>query len=158
MWLVIDIDHTIADSFWRDEILERAGHYDGIEKFDKWEEYHSASKDDKSIADVVRMIQGLHTAGWQIIALTARDDKWRALTNRWLIDHHCPIDTLLMRPVGNYDTTPIAKLKLLKEYFKDIIGGWPNTPLIIMDDREDVVKAFKVEGLTVMQVHVRRNK
>lgn len=139
-YILVDIDHTIANSFWRDHMIGGP-----------WDEYHAASVSDKPVYDVANFLLSLQTL-YEIVGLTARPGKWRQLTMDWLVKHSIPMDELLMRPDSDFRPAPELKLALALERFPDIASE----VAFIMDDREDVVAAFKALGITAMQVHARQ--
>lgn len=139
--ILCDIDHTLSNAFWRDHMIGGA-----------WDDYHAASVKDEPLHDVVKLIKAMHRSGAVIIGLTARPEKWRKVTLDWLIKHNVPIDELLMRGDTAYHPAPEIKLKLVAERFtspKDEVA-------FIIDDRDDVVMAFKELGITALQVHGRK--
>lgn len=141
-YVLVDIDHTISNSFWRDGMIGGEG---------GWDAYHAASKDDKPIYEIVRLVWGLKSSGFIIYGLTARPEKWRKLTMEWLVRNNIQLDDILMRPDTAYHPAPEIKLKLVQERFENI-----DEIAMVLDDRDDVVAAFKALGVTAIQVHGRR--
>jgi hypothetical protein len=144
--ILVDIDHVISDAFWRDDMIKKA------RDSGRWEEYHSAGKNDKPLEDVIVLIN--HIARYntiiQVWAITARPAKWLKQTNGWLLRHGVMVENVLMRPEEAFKPAPQIKIDLCKEHkILDRI-------LCIFDDREDVIAAFKELGITAFQVHARR--
>lgn len=145
--ILVDIDHTLSAAWHRDPMIGGCG---------GWDAYHAASEKDEPIHDVMSIINSLAFHGdWYIIALTARTEKWRSLTNRWLVKHGINIDELLMRPDDAYHPAPEIKVQLAQERFpgdqlKDQVA-------FLIDDREDVCEAFHQLGITTLQVRGRKN-
>lgn len=144
--ILLDIDHTIADAFWRDPMIGGS-----------WDEYHSASASDKPISDVVDMVVALGSSGFTIIGLTARPEKWRKLTMEWLISHQVPMDELLMRDASDFRPSREMKPALALARFGGHYG-LTNTVAFIIDDREDVCAAFRGLGVTALQTYARRGQ
>jgi hypothetical protein len=149
--ILIDIDHTISDAFWRDDLIKRS------RDSGDWEEYHSRGKEDKPLEDMVNLIKlmwrgAMDPTGIELWAITARPERWRKQTTEWFIKHNIFIDYILMRPEDAFKAAPEIKIGLCKE--KDII----DRILCVFDDREDVIEAFKEIGITAFQVHARRKK
>lgn len=140
MIIVIDIDNTLSDSTWREELIKEHG----------WDAFHEAGKDDKPIKAMIKLVDALcdSAAITEIVALTARPEKWRAQTMDWLVKHHIYVDELLMRPDSDYSPSKIIKLKIAKEQMAD---RWDQIGLVI-DDHEEVCAAFRAEGKTCLQV------
>lgn len=141
--ILCDIDHTISDAFWRDELIGGPG---------GWDEYHSQSIKDDPLHDMVAMVNALHSSGLVIIGITARPAKWRSLTMRWLVKHSVMMDELLMRPDESFHPAPEIKTALAIERFGESVK---DHVAMILDDREDVIEAFKGMGVTAIQVHGR---
>ena len=141
--VLCDIDHTLSNSFWRDEMIGGPG---------GWDEYHANAAADEPLPDMVNMINSLSDTGYNIVAITARPEKWRKMTMDWLVRYGIFTDELLMRADTDYHPAPEIKLKLANERFKDI----KDEVAFVLDDRVDVVAAFKALGVTALQVHGRR--
>lgn len=135
---LVDIDHTVSNSFWRDAMIGG-----------DWDEYHRAAIFDKPLPDVIAMIAALHAAGWEIYGLTARPSKWRKMTLDWLLAHDVKIDEMLMREDDDYRPAPEMKIALALEKFGTLKG----VVTIVFDDRDDVIAAFRAVNVTAIQVH-----
>jgi hypothetical protein len=138
MIILVDIDHTIANSFWRDHMIGSA----------TWDEYHAASRDDKPYRNMISLINSLSSMGNWIIALTGRTEKFRQLTLNWFIKHHIDIDELLMRPDDVFLKNAEMKVKLVQDRFD---GNFKDINFII-DDNEDTVLEFFKLGITTLQI------
>jgi len=137
-----DIDHTLSDAWWRDGMI-------GVKT---WDEYHDAQSDDFPIKETIELLKALDKSGYLIVGLTARPEKWRSQTNKWLMDNYVPMVHLLMRPEGDHRTSPLVKLDLLSSYC-DL-----SQVAFILEDRADVASAFVEKQVTVLQVHAMRRK
>ncbi len=144
--ILIDIDHTVSDAFWRDEMYA-----DPLVSFD---DYYAASKDDVPLLDTIRLMNTL-ARDFNFISLTARPEKWRQITMQWLLEHHVMADEVLMRPDGNFDPSPKVKVELAMERFGGE-KGMREQVAMVLDNREDVVMAFSALGITAMQIFGRR--
>lgn len=142
MIFLVDLDHTLSDAHWRDNLLGN------------WDRYHRASVDDDPIAEVVALLWAFRTMNWRIMILTARPSKYRALTEAWLRDNNVPFDEILMRDDEGFHPSDEMKWKLVNARFNDI---WAHQ-IIVMDDRTDVSRKFSENGITVLQVHARKEK
>lgn len=137
----IDIDHTISNAFWRDNQLGN------------WDEYHKLSVDDEPIPETVALLASLNSDRWLTIGLTARPEKWRAITINWCIKHQVFLDELIMRPNDNYQGAADFK----KQEVINRLSGLQKTPTVILfDDRDDVVSAIKESGVrcALFQVNI----
>jgi hypothetical protein len=138
MYILVDIDHTIANSFWRDHMIGRAS----------WDEYHAAGKDDIPFRKVVNLINSLSTMSYNIIAVTGRNEKFRQLTLNWFLKHHIDVDELLMRPDDNFVKNGELKVAMIKERFN---GNYRDIHFLIEDNEESVIAFFGL-GITTLQI------
>lgn len=129
MIIFCDIDHTISDAAWRDHLMG------------KWDEYYPAGDNDKPIVPILRMIQ-LFGSEALIIGSTARPEKWRQLTMKWLLRYDVPFHDLLMRANGDTRTSSEVKTGFLKTN--------PYVPDLVIDDRQDVCAAFCKLGISTL--------
>lgn len=137
--VLCDIDHTISDAFWRDNMIGGPG---------GWDAYHACSVDDAPLNDMIDLINTLQPT-YRLIGLTARPEKWRKLTMDWLLRHGVMLDGLLMRADDAFHPAPALKTELVLSKFN------LNEIAFILDDREDVIAAFRALGVTALQVHAR---
>jgi HAD superfamily, subfamily IIIB (Acid phosphatase) len=135
MIILLDIDHTISNAFWRDRMI-------GAQP---WDEYHAASKDDKPFRNVVNFINSLSAMGYTIIAVTGRNEKFRTLTLNWFLKHRIDVDDLLMRPDDNFTKNAELKMELIKKLKLSEIH-------FAIDDNEDACIAFQKLGITSLQI------
>lgn len=143
--ILCDIDHSIADSFWRDPIMN-------VPRPD-WDEYHAASIGDKPIEATVRLLRALHRSGWLIVGFTARPAKWQKLSNEWLYKWTIPMHEMLMRPDDNFRPATELKMELVIKRFGP---DFAEVVTLMLEDREDVTAMFRAAGVTVLQVHAAR--
>jgi hypothetical protein len=140
MFHLLDLDHTIANSFWRDSMIGSV----------PWDEYHAASRNDKPFQKMVDLINALITHGDLIIAITGRTENHRGLTLNWLISNNILIHDLLMRPEKVFLKNAEMKVKLVSDYFNnyfDSIG-------FLIDDNEETILAFQKLGIATLQVRM----
>jgi hypothetical protein len=135
--VLIDIDHTISDAFWRDSIIGAV----------PWDEYHEESQHDKPFWNVIDLINALWYAGYTTIAITGRNEKFRKLTNDWFLEYDVNIDELLMRPDDNFMKNGDLKKMLIEERFPDL-----DDVSFIIDDNEDSILTFFKMGITTFQI------
>jgi phosphoglycolate phosphatase-like HAD superfamily hydrolase len=145
---IFDIDHTLCDATPRDHMLGNMSHY-------SWDDYHAAAKDDLPHDDTITLLNTLQSNGWYIVLLTTRPEKFERATMDWLYEHKVMADEMLMRPDGNFLTSPELKMTLVHHRFgadyADQIG-------LVFDNDERVIEAFKAAGVSALQVHCRRAK
>lgn len=141
--VLMDIDHTLADSYWRDHLIGEQG----------WDAYHERSIDDKAIDEVVGLVNSLASSGMEIICVTGRPERWRMVTLRWLIIKNVAMHELLMRPEGDFKPTQEVKIELVKKHLKE---RFPLQVAFVIDNDERIIEQFKAQGVTAMHIHTRR--
>jgi hypothetical protein len=138
MFIVVDIDHTLSNAFWRDNKI-------GVVP---WDEYYSEGKHDKPFPKMKTLINALTKNGDLVIAITGRPEKFRGLTIDWLIKNDILVHDLIMRPDNVFLKNWEMKVKLLTTYFNnsfDTIG-------FIIDDNEETILKFNELGISTLQV------
>jgi hypothetical protein len=140
--IIVDIDHTLSDSAWRDELIGVAS----------WDEYHQNNHQDEPIEEVVQLIKSVAFVeqrffNYDVICVTARPEKWRQQTMDWLLKNDIMIDELLMRPDDNYMSAGELKVHLVKEHLRSL-----EKVAFVLDDNDKVRDAFRAEGVVVLQV------
>lgn len=152
--LLIDIDHTIFDAAWRDDMINN----------NDWDAYHLAGKEDKPIQEIVELINTLSQAGqhiygyaWEVVALTARPGKWRKQTMDMFLKYNVSIDEILMRPDDNFRSAAEMKIELIKEYFGEDLGAI-NHNVILIDDNDKVIEAVRALGITTLHISAAKRR
>lgn len=143
MWVIFDLDGTLADI---EERRELASKPDG--KIN-WGIFFNPDniKLDKPIAKTILLLQILKSSGIGIAILSGRGEETRAATESWLREMGVEYDKLIMRPVQDYTPDDVLKQGWLNAEF-------PNRDQIIcvFDDRDKVVEMWRREGLLCCQV------
>jgi hypothetical protein len=116
-----------------------------------WKPYYEAADFDQPDHAMIGLINTLASA-YQIVAVTARHEAFRNGTAAQLLKHGVEIDELLMRPDNDFRSAVDVKIDLVDQ-FTD--GKIAERCLLILDDREDVVRAFRQLGVTGLVVHKR---
>jgi hypothetical protein len=142
MYILLDIDHTVANSFHRDSLIGQV----------PWDDYHEAAKEDKAFPKVVNLINSLSAMGYIIIGVTGRNEKFRRLTLDWFLKNHIDLDELLMRPDDNFVKNGELKVKLVTDRFS---GNFREIHFLI-DDNEDAILEFYKLGISTL--HIRNIK
>jgi len=137
MIVLVDIDHCVCDGYWRDSIIVITYLYS----------YHLASKDDAPIKEIVDLINSMEKAGHAVIGFTSRPEKWRKLTNEWLVKHEVKISELVMRRNDDFRKATEIKEDIVRS---PIFSGYGIS--LVIDDRQDVCETINNMGVTTMQV------
>jgi len=138
-----DIDHSIADAAWRDNLMGN------------WDEYHAKSIDDESISAMVALVDALYCDQWATVGLTGRPEKFRQITEAWLFKRCVMLDELIMRPNEVYDGAAIFKQGAVLKRCEKL----RNPLVLVFDDRDDVISAMQTSGINCvsLQVHAGAN-
>lgn len=144
--LLVDIDHTLSDAAWRDNII-------GV---GTWDEYHLAGIKDDPVKEIVTMVNSLGADGWWLIGLTARPEKWRKITMDWLVKHGVLLEELLMRPDDDFHSASEVKIASLYRKFGVSLKGLEGKNVILIDDNDKVIEAVRILNITSLQCSARR--
>jgi hypothetical protein len=140
MYIVVDLDNTICN----------CDHRTHLAKEKRWEEFHAGLADDKPNADVVEIVQRL-AQNYSILFLSGRSEKNRAATKLWLRAQGLIVDGLLLRPDDDRTVDHELKPRLLFEHFGSKESA-KREVLIILEDRDQVVKSWRDHGFNCWQV------
>ena len=141
--ILCDIDGTLATIGDRAKILEK----DELTEKD-YDEFNARSAASSCIQDIANIIRNLKDAETKIYLITAREKKWKKITQHWLRLNEIPYDNLLMRNDGDKNSDADVKLKIVKEYVN------PKRVWFVLEDRDDVVQMYREDlGLTCLQVN-----
>jgi hypothetical protein len=138
--IIVDIDGTLANTDHRKHHLEK--------RPKDWDSWHAAADGDAPYMDVMEVVH--HCANGlsaEIILCSGRSESQRFQTCIWLRRHKFPARYLYMRKDGDYRPDHIIKIELLTRIRAD---GFD--PLMVFDDRDSVVAAWRSAGLRCFQV------
>lgn len=109
---------------------------------------HTRVHQDLPNAPVIAVIRAMHAAGHRVVFLSGRSDKCRKETETWLKKHvGVTFDALYMRVHGDNRRDSIVKVELFDAHVRDAYAV-----TCVLDDRNQVVEAWRALGLTVLQV------
>jgi hypothetical protein len=131
--VICDLDHTISDARWRDHLVGQ------------WNEFYLAGQHDAPVVPMIRMVNSLSLLGSKVIHLTGRPEQWRGLTLSWMAKHKVLSDGILMRPQNDFRPQKELKPALVKDQ------SWFHEVGLVIDDREDVLEAFRVLGVHTLR-------
>jgi len=102
--VIVDVDGTLCN------VSDIRHFVTGPSKSRDFDAFHAASAQCQPIAETISWIEQMADAGHHIVVVTARMEKFRALTQEW-IDRHVtrPIADLVMR--GDRDFRPDFEVK-----------------------------------------------
>lgn len=141
MIVVVDLDGTLCNS----------GHREHLARAKQWDAFHSQLMNDDPWPDVQRMIKLMDDAGYTVIGLTGRNERYRIATMHWLGMHNISLDDILMRPNDDYTSDHELKPSMLDEWLE--AKGMTHADVwVILEDRDRVTEAFRNLGHNVWQV------
>jgi phosphoglycolate phosphatase-like HAD superfamily hydrolase len=141
---VFDIDGTLADCTHRLHFI-KADPPD-------WRAFFASVAQDAPIPHMVELVRALirdlHGPG--IGFVSGRSDECRSATTKWLVDNISVAilgTPLYMRRAGDYRDDEVVKVELLEQLRRDGLE-----PLMVFDDRNRVVQAWRGAGVPCAQV------
>lgn len=138
MFYLVDLDHTLSNSFWRDHMIGNV----------PWDDYHAQSIHDKPFPKAKALINALSKNGDQIIAVTGRTERHRGITIDWLISNEILVNDLLMRPDNIFLKNADMKVWLVSTYFNNYFDNIA----FLIEDNEDTILAFHKLGIATLQI------
>ena len=130
--VICDIDGTLALC---EQGREKSYYYDRDFMLDKLNE---------PIAEIVRKF---YMDVDQMIIVSGRKEKNRRVTEAWLEDNDIPYDMLLMRKDDDNGPDNLTKCNIYLEHIREKFNVF-----FVLDDRDRVVKMWRDQGLTCLQV------
>jgi len=127
--VLVDIDGTLA-------LMNGRSPYD-------W----SRVGEDALNVPVALAVEAFAAQGHTIVVMSGRDGSCRAATEAWLAKNGIPYDELHMRAAGDTRRDSVVKLELFDAHVRHRF-----TVLCVLDDRDQVVRAWRSIGLTCLQV------
>lgn len=140
--IIVDIDGTISKVGDRIKYLEQDPK--------DWDAFYAACGEDDPKWDIIYLVTGLISQGFEIVFCTGRRESVRNITQVWL-NHkflrHFHADELLMRHDGDFRHDTIVKPELLIE-----AGISTDRIFMVLEDRNSMVAKWREMGLTCLQV------
>ena len=136
--IIFDLDGTLCE-------CEHRVHY-MRERPKRREEFHSACIFDGVVAAVKALIDMAETSGIEVILLSARPIRFKALTEEWLTKNAIYYDQLILSSYPEL-SDPEYKIKMYRELiepFYDVIFA--------IDDRDTVVRMWRDNGVTCLDI------
>lgn len=138
--IIVDLDGTIADC------SHRLHHIQGAKK--DFTKFYSEVLQDTPIPDTLQLVKELHELGHKLIFCTGRSEECRLDTQKRLDRYFTPHEyTLYMRLIGDFRPDHIIKPERMK-----MVGICPESTLLVLEDRDSVVKSWRHAGYRCHQV------
>lgn len=120
----------------------------------QWEQFHAGIQEDKPHNEAMEFLRAIAPTH-EILVCTGRDERHRAATERWLTEQgiapliHC----VLMRPDNDRSSDHELKVKMVVDHFGGASEAQASV-LLVLDDRDKVVEAWRNAGFRCWQVSV----
>jgi len=155
VYVIVDLDGTLCNSAHRDHLA--------VAK--EWDEFHSLLHADIPHHDVALLLSYLNKQLWpfmdlEVVALTGRNEKYRLMTEQWMLANDVSVDHLLMRPDHDWRSDHELKPQLLFEFVGNQSADAPVESVhelaksqvwFILEDRDKVVEAWRNLGFRCWQ-------
>lgn len=135
---IFDLDGTLSDGRHRLHLLPSKA---DAHKTEAWDAFNLAAGGDSAFVDNIRLMNELFQFGKRIIILTGRCDVAKAITEKWLWEHGCSYNQLIMRPAADHRRDTEFKEEKLREIGLERI-------VACFDDLEHVAKHIRSLGVT----------
>jgi len=149
MWIIWDLDQTLADSAHRAHLLPN---FDNSNYLDpkNWIAWEAGIMDDAPIQPAVSLLRALPDRIFNHAIVTSRGEPARAATQAWLAANLIPYDFLYMRRIEEY-SIPAAEWKT---GVAEALRTYANADVVLaFDDHPEICEAYAQLGITAMQVH-----
>lgn len=141
MNVIIDIDGTCSNAEHRKYLI------DGSQKPKNWDEFYDRCHEDQPHDDIKDLVWMLAKQYFKVHYLTGRVERVRGKTLDWLKNHGFPTGHLEMRPDGDHRMDSIVKAEMAQR-----LGLTPSNTLLVLDDRDQVVRMWRASGFRCLQV------
>ena len=144
MFVVFDLDGTLADDLYRRHHVKREP---GDQRPRNFDAYHEAANMDDPREPLVVLMNLLYFAAHRVEIWTGRDEAYREETRGWLYHRVGPWTihvNLRMRPTGEYSLSANDMKGMWAEE-----DGWPD---LVFDDRQQCVDWWESKGVLCCQV------
>jgi hypothetical protein len=143
MFVVFDLDGTIADCTHRLHHIQMPAHTEGEWPEQDWAAFHAACAADTPIFPIQQVATAMIDAGHRVEFWTGRSDHCRPQTEAWLAANGFPDLPVRMRAADDRTADHRLKAGWLAEHGK---------PDLIFEDRASVVAMWRSHGIICCQV------
>ena len=136
---IFDVDGTLMN------VNHRRHHVAGQDK--DWPAFFDAMEFDTMNDHVFQLANALHKDDYNIIVVSGRNEKHRAITEQQLAFGKLAYSELIMRPDNNYEPDFVFKKSVL-----DALVEADLKPQFAVDDRPSVVQMWRENGVPCFDV------
>jgi hypothetical protein len=137
--IIVDLDGTVADCSHRQHYVQS--------KPSNWKAFEAGIPHDTPHQHVIDLVNALYAAGWRVVLCSGRGEQSRDHSVTWLEKHDVNYHALYMRARNDSRRDDIVKMELLDQIIAD---GY--NPSFVLDDRDQVVVAWRARGIPCFQV------
>ncbi|OAJ33298.1 LNS2 (Lipin/Ned1/Smp2) [Piscirickettsiaceae bacterium NZ-RLO1] len=135
--IIFDIDGTLSNTNHRKHLVKK----------NNWGDFFSKMGDDTLIQPIASLYRTLYkTKEYDLIIISGRPERYKKLTEQWLIWNEIPITHLYMRKTN--DHRPDETIK--EEILDNLLDQGRKIDLVI-DDRKRVVDMWRRRGIICLQ-------
>ena len=143
--IIVDIDGTLSNADHRKYLVEKAPK--------DWDKFYEKMVEDMPNEWCTSILSWLNAAKATfttvtpvVIIMTGRPDNYREATINWLKKYHIKYEMLMMREETDNREDFEVKLEQYRQFVKPKYDV-----LFVLEDRQQVVDAWRAEGLTCLQ-------
>jgi phosphoglycolate phosphatase-like HAD superfamily hydrolase len=137
--VIFDLDGTLTDNSHRQKYV--------LGKQKDWGSFFEAQPLDRPKLNIVRLFQSLEISNqFKLMIVTARPERYRAVTEAWLSKHDIFPERVIMRKDGDRRADDIVKREILYTLKEEEFAI-----VFVVDDRKSVVQMWRSEGVTCLQ-------
>lgn len=153
-YFFIDIDGTVANATRRFLEAGKEPHRHEKEKYTEWlkkvQNADSLMKD-VPVKGMRSLLWALQSYGAEVCYLTAREEQWRQVTEKWLRKHEINGPKVYMRPNNNWQDAGTLKENIIDA----LVQQYPGDVVIVDDDPLGELQAVcKRRGWTLLKAAV----
>lgn len=142
--VIFDVDGTLCD-------VRGIRHYvvapPGVTRFKpNFHKFHSASISCPPHAAVADLAVRVRTAGFAVLVVTGREEKWSLLTANWLTENGIEYDELLMRPNLDFRSDTVIKSEIERRIAERYDAH------LAVDDRAEIIEVWHNAGIPTAHV------
>lgn len=139
--VIFDVDGTLCNvTAVRHHVLSRPRNFHA---------FHADSIDCPPHQEVVEATHLAHAAGYEVIVVTARENRWSFHTALWLHENNVYYDRLLMRSANDFRPDRTIKAEILNALLLSgyrIVEAWDDNPSIISLWEDNNIPVHLVPG------------
>jgi hypothetical protein len=116
-------------------------------KYRDFDSFHRLSEFTQPNPEVLQAAYDAHKAGLAVVITTARNEYYRAVTQKWLDKYEVPYENIFMRQDGDMRPDYVVK----KEMYDKYLGPYYDM-VRFYDDNPQAVGAWREKGIAVTEV------